>query len=156
MSMEHSWNNTGRGRCQVVKHSENNLSQGHFVNHQSHTVWPEIEAGPPHWQAEPGTACTVQQDVPNQRPFQSGGKFTGRSHNVLLPIALWQQAGLNTHTKSSRAFFAVFEAYRPPAGDLWPYVKLRLWWLRTVNAGQDAGGSNQKLEFKKNAQQFNR
>jgi hypothetical protein len=49
-AMEHRWNETDTRK---PKYSGRNLSQRYFVHHKSHMDWPEIEPGPPPWQAEP-------------------------------------------------------------------------------------------------------
>jgi hypothetical protein len=46
--MEHRWKEIDGEK---PKYSEKNLSQWHFVNHKSHINRPEIETGPPRWEA---------------------------------------------------------------------------------------------------------
>jgi hypothetical protein len=46
--MEHRWNEIDRGK---PKYSGKRLSQSHFVHHKSHMDRPEIEPGPPRWEA---------------------------------------------------------------------------------------------------------
>jgi hypothetical protein len=46
--MEHRWNEIDRGK---PKYSGKNLSQCHFVHHNSHMGCPRIEPGPPRWEA---------------------------------------------------------------------------------------------------------
>jgi len=51
-SDESAWN--AGGMTQTVekpKYAERDLSQCHFVHHSSHTDRPEIEPGPPRWEA---------------------------------------------------------------------------------------------------------
>jgi len=49
VSLEAWWNHTNKGKPKNLK---KNLSQCHFVNHESHTDWCGHEPTPPKWDAD--------------------------------------------------------------------------------------------------------
>jgi hypothetical protein len=68
--MEHRWNKIDR---ENPKYSGKNLSQFHFVHHNSHMDWPGIEPGPPQWERH---SVTLPAEI-----------FVMRKRFLTLPLA---------------------------------------------------------------------